>query len=532
MDTPLAPAVTPPPNGAAPVSDLQSAVLAAVLADFRRSAQSLERRTLESETLGVWSFDLPQQKREKLILQAREAYETNPIAHQIVDALVDFILGAGLQVSPIDRDDESQEIIDEFRERNRMEDREPEIVRRTLIDGEVLVRKIQVADIGIMLREVSPLALHNKGDVPGRPGWDSGVIPTLQDIEAVSRYEYDADGEGNFKRLRPEEAEHIKIAADVDMLHGRSYLSALLSRLAQYTQWVDQRVILNRLKSAIYMITTVDGDSTAISTLDGDIIKSSRAGQTQAAKMPPPGTRLLATKGVKHELVHANVEAADCKDDGMRMLRDIAVGAGLSEWIVTGDSSSTTRASSETAESPMVRRIQRLRTAPFGSSLKRLYNAELKFHAAKLGETTTRKQLTAAAKAFMDQAETDRLTAKGDNRRDKRARSTIEEIRANPKSYETIEVKRTFRVELQWPEIIPRGTKETAEALSIIADRGMLSRQTYDSVMGFDYRREKERIEDEMAPRDIPEAGAELPDLPDEGAPEPETEQKTEEEAA
>lgn len=495
-------------------NSVSDAVLELVMRDYRDSMRYPDARVTQSETLGTYSFDLTHDKRNRLITAAREAYETNPIAHQVINSLVDFVIGPGLMVTARDKDEEAQAVIDDFRARNAMDDRDPEIVRRVLIDGAVYIRKIETP-LGYVIREYSPLALASDGGPGAPPGWDSGVVTDSNDIERVKKYLFDANGDGKIKAFKPEEIEAIKYNADSDMLHGRSYLSSLLARLSQYSQWVDQRVILNRLKSAVYMITTIEGDSSAISTIDGDIVKSTRSGQSQAAKMPPAGSRLLATKGVKHEIVQANVNAEDVKDDGLRMLRDVAVGAGLAEWIVTGDSSSTNRASSETSESQMVRRVQRLRRTPFGAALARIYCAELELQVKRgnISPKTSRRVLTPQAKAVMDQAEMERLEGKGDNRRDKRARSTIEEVKANPKSYETIEVERTCQVELMWPEIIPREQKETAEAMAILKDHSVISRQTFAATMGFDYKREAERIEDEQATRQLAEGapGADEP---------------------
>ena len=444
--------------------------------------------------------------REKAIRGSRTA-ATLPIGKQILEAATDFICGSGAIVLPKSKDHDVEEFLDEFNEENNMQIRIPRLVLRTLRDGESYIRYFGLGSQNVRIRFMEPLRIipsykfEREVDI-ANPGTSSGVVTSDDDIESVIGYTFDSQGQGTPDSFIPaSEVTHLKLFADDDARHGRPYMEPVLKRIAQYEEWIAGRIALNHAKSGYWLVRKVEGTTAAATTAVDQIVKSTRTGMSNAAKMPPPGSVLTATAGISYEILCPDIDAKDVSEDGKRILLDIAAGVGMPYWIVSADPSEGNRASTITAESPWIKKVQRLQQF-FGHYISIIYKTAIQsaIRSGRLSKTFKEKTMTREVMSKIAQLERQVALGHGDDRRIKRARIEIAEAKASPLSYIEAEVNRSSSVEVQWPEIIPRDLDKLVKSLLVMDSLGVVSKRTMASMLDLDFDSEKEYINEELVP--------------------------------
>lgn len=451
--------------------------------------------------------DLDTSDHEQLVKASRRAYYKNPLARNAVEALRLFVCGGGWSVLAFDQDPDTQAFIDDYGRRNKMRRRINEACRRLLRDGGVAIRRLprirgnalRFMDIMRFKPNFDPSDLRSDS-----LAYSTGIVTDPDDIETIIEYWYDTDGDGRGDlRIEPDEIYYVKLFADSDMLSGRPLVEPVLRRLGQYEQWVDQRALLNRLRSSIYLKRTVRGSAAMVTQAVSKTVMSERTGRTDLAKMPAPGTILTTTDNVDYELMSANLEARDAVEDGRRIVLDVSAGLGMPLPLLTGDVSETTYAGLLVAESPFVRRAQDCQHMLADELIVPIYEDVLReaIDAGELPEKSERSELTPEARAMIGTFELEIRDARGDDRRTKRSRAEIARLRSTPSSYTTKVVERDSRVMVRWPDIVHRNFKDTAEALAIVDSIQIASRSTMAAMLGFSWEDERRKLESERVPR-------------------------------
>ncbi len=435
--------------------------------------------------------------RTSLVKASRRAYYRLPLGRNAIESTRLFVCGGGVSVKADDEDPNTQAYVKVISKAIRIKRFVNEMVRRALRDGEDYIHKsMNTVKRAPRFVYLDPLGFKPPpGVTPGGP--ESGIQTDPLDVGEVLMYHFDTgSGQGDHV-FDPEEIHHIKIFADSDMLHGRPMLEPVLKRLAQYDQWVDQRAVLNRVKTAVYMIRYVSGGQAAVSRVT-DKALSSRPGRTGYQMLPPTATVITASDNVRYEMLSPNLDARDVSEDGRKLALDVAAGIGMPLPLLTGDVSETTYNGLLVAESPFVRKAQDLQGF-FGDELAELYEWALD-QAIELGiltPTYKKRTLTEASQLAIVQAEA------GLNGADDVAAAAEQEIRrieADPASYSTEEVQRITTVEVIWPEIIRRDLKATVAAAQGLSTMALASRTTLAGMVGLDYAKETHRMVREARP--------------------------------
>lgn len=281
---------------------------------------------------------------------------------------------------------------DDFVLRNRFMQRAKELVLRTFRDGECFLRKFERKG-RISLRFIEPEHVHNPGGSPGSFGQvargtvEAGDLPgdeyvgeetVIQDgveylhddRETVVAYHFTPRTPGlatpmahKSERIPAAQMIHAKAFCDMNDLRGVPMLEVVARQLANYAQWEEYRMILNKMRSAVALVRKVEGTSSQAQA----IIQGRLPARENPRRLEPqttsgnreamfrPGTTLTPSAGVSYDFIAPNLQARDAGEDGRRFLLTVAAGTGLPEMLITGDWSNSNFASSVEARTPSVR---------------------------------------------------------------------------------------------------------------------------------------------------------------------------------
>jgi len=141
---------------------------------------------------------------------------------------------------------------------------------------------------------------------------------------------------------------HVTINKVTGSLRGRSDLAPILPYLRRYREWLDDRILQNKFKSAVVWDVTVSGaDKSDIDRL-----------RAQNARPPARGTVLFHSEGEIWKPVHPDIDAGDAAPDGRAIRLMIATGALLPEHYLA-EGGNANRATAAEMGLPSIKRFQR-----------------------------------------------------------------------------------------------------------------------------------------------------------------------------
>src|SRR4030067_264343 len=309
---------------------------------------SINNRVQDTDLSNGWSLhgkkvgQLTKEQHDSFLVNAYDLYQTNPHARTIVRCLVKFVLGVGPTVVPKDKKNKKKliETWKKFKKDNKFNIREKEIAMRLFRDGEVFIRiyrdKGEKGDVAIRFIRSNLIAqpINSKGYEKAT----FGIETDPDDIEMPIAY-IKTDGDGNFKeRISIEDIIHLKINCDSDDKRGVTIFRVVAKRLKQYEDWLEDRIVLNKIRSAIALVKEIEtGNVGAVKNIRDANLSSRFATDRNVTQAFERGTVITASKGVKYNLLSPNINATDVKDDGRAILLAIAAGIGFPEMLFTAD---------------------------------------------------------------------------------------------------------------------------------------------------------------------------------------------------
>jgi len=435
----------------------------------------------------------------EMIRKAREFSRWEPNAKGALQTMVNYVMGKGVTITPKSDDPMVWHVWREFwtAPRNRMESKQFEIINRTFRDGEIFIEFFDKDDDGkatgkTTIRFVDPLLVRNPGEDESPPKdfntsiTRAGIEHDPNDVERVMRYWVkSSDGTGNFRSIEADRMIHIKINADSDQKRGESFLMVIMRMLTQYKQWLDNRIILNKMRTAIVMIKKVSGTPSQVQQMASTFktVENQPAGWNKKQNIRG-GSTIVAGPGVDYKMESPNINASDVADDGRNIKLNMAAGTNLPEYIF-GDVSNANYASSLIAESPFVKSIEYWQTS-FEYWFKRIYAIVIE-NAVEAGTLTPPddKEFMRRLKKVNDlqeQEDEDGLTPK---------EKELKDLMPNGKLETPREV--FFGCDLQWGEIIHRDQKAHTEALVLARTAGWVSDPTASASLGWDIAEESRK---------------------------------------
>ena len=274
---------------------------------------------------------------------ALEAWRQNPLARRIVALTTDYVVGSGIVVtSTIEW---VQKLVDEFWALNGMNERLYEWCDELTRSGELFIIMRTDAASGMSFVRAIPAV------------WIDQVQTDADDYERETRYHAQSSADGQWWATASAENTaleqvmfHYAINRPVGCTRGESDLQPLLPWLRRYRDWLENRVRLNKYKTAFLWDVTVQG----------------RPGQAEALRSkrfryrtpPEPGSIVVHDDAETWSAVSPRIEAWDAKEDGKAIRLMIAAGAGVPlHFLAEGESA--TRATASEMGDPTYRHYYR-----------------------------------------------------------------------------------------------------------------------------------------------------------------------------
>jgi hypothetical protein len=295
----------------------------------------------------------------QVLRTSRELCIATAHGKNIIANMVNFTIGKGMTMEPRVTDDAKKVAMKAFwlswARRQLWPLKEEEIARRVFRDGEVFLRWFPNWD-DIYFRFVAPERIYDPNH-----NISHGIKTKKKDVETVISYCYCPDrSKPQFTPLSVEKIDHIKIGVDSDTKRGLPYLFPVFDRVEQYDKWLRDRVILNRLRSAVALIRKHKGASpTQVDTFAkeaADLRTTSAAtGFESRRRKILPGSIIDTGGATDYEFIAPNLDARDVAADGRSILLCVATGAGQTEYMVTGDASNANYSSTMVTREPVVK---------------------------------------------------------------------------------------------------------------------------------------------------------------------------------
>lgn len=230
-----------------------------------------------------------------------------------------------------------------------------EMVRRFFRDGEVFLYLP-----AFIFLDPGKIKSKGEGDLLGvvkNPAND------LVEINGeIVGYNYNIQ-ENNFIFLDVFMIQHI-LDEDGNVLRGTPPLFPLLMKSRQLDQWLNDRMLLNRIRSSIALIRNHKKTTpTKLKTFADNQVTSSVSptisnyGESLRKKIPKGGT-ILDVSGIEYQFLNPNINADDVKEDGRNLGLAASVLTGFPEFITRGDSSNSNYSSTMISEGPAEKEIE------------------------------------------------------------------------------------------------------------------------------------------------------------------------------
>lgn len=256
---------------------------------------------------------------------ALEAYRTNPLARRIVSLTTDYVVGTGITLhSPIAS---IQALIDEFWRLNRMPQRIYEWCDELTRAGELfIVLQTDPVSGASFVRAIPAVRIHDIATDPD----DLERELSYTELSSPASRMSPATGAALDARSWPSRHTaaddeplvlHYAVNRPVGCVRGESDLGPILPWLKRYSDWLLNRVRLNRYKTAFLWDVTISGRPGM-----ADAVRRKRF---QYATPPEPGSVIVHDEGEKWEAVAPRLDAWDAKDDGKANRLMTAAGAGV-----------------------------------------------------------------------------------------------------------------------------------------------------------------------------------------------------------
>lgn len=276
--------------------------------------------------------------------KAWSAYTFNPIARRIPKIIAQFVLSRG--VSGAVDSDEHQKVWDDFYKRNKMRQRVKQGLREIVTFGEIFWRYFPSKD-GLIVRSLDPSTI-----------WD--IVTDEDDIENVKYYHQQylrmdrnpipgqpaVPSTMVIRHIPGDEVSHYKVNATSSEKRGRSELFPILGYLLRFKEFLDDRILLNKMRGMFALDVAVTGDASDVN-----------AAEEQFSTPPGPAAVLVHNAGVEVEFKNTSANASDATTDADTILKVIAIGAGISENFL-GVAKAQTRAGALISTEPDVKNFE------------------------------------------------------------------------------------------------------------------------------------------------------------------------------
>jgi hypothetical protein len=278
---------------------------------------------------------------------AVDLFCTNAFARNLVRQVVNHVVGRGFAVRV--EDPAGAAAWADAAASMRWSKRRREIVRRVGREGEAILRRFSPG----VVRFIEPEQLRATSEAP------LGIVTDRDDVESRISYlvgDEVVPAEDVFHFVDPD--------CDESELRGWPALYDAAGDILSYTDFVNDRGMLNRFRAAIMMFKKYKGAAALSARRLQDAVKSgmlTRPGsstQSAVSIFQNIGRVIEHPEDIEYEFKNPNVGGTDAAEDGRAIRLLCAVWYSFPEYVTTSDASNANFASTAVAESPGVKAME------------------------------------------------------------------------------------------------------------------------------------------------------------------------------
>ncbi|MDO4587372.1 MAG: phage portal protein [Planctomycetia bacterium] len=300
---------------------------------------------------------------EQIRNESRNLYFHNPYAINAIENRISFVIGKGHKYHVIPNNEQSvnlakitQEIIDDFLDKNHWLKRQKEIMRRKDRDGEVFLRYFVNGNGETTIRFVEPEHVKTPNNVHLNYTTDLGINTKKNDVETILGYWI------NNEYVDAKKIQHRKSFVDSTVKRGIPILYAVRKNLIRVDKLLRNMSIVAEIQSAIALIRK-HSDATAENIQRFLAQKQNKMGHSNGFNVHEifqPGTIIDAQAGIDYQFPIAAIDASRYIQILQAELRAIAARLVMPEFMLTSDASNANYSSTMIAEGPAVRMFERI----------------------------------------------------------------------------------------------------------------------------------------------------------------------------
>lgn len=278
--------------------------------------------------------------RKKIFAESLRAWRVNPVARRIVRLMTSYVIGKGLEIHA--DDPATQSFIDEWVRKNKLKKNLKRWKDEDTRTGN-LFALFNVQPDGMTIIRMTPAEMIEE------------IETASDDVETELRYIRDAAAGESWQAYDPEADQarfmlHFASNQPVGSCWGEADLSPLLVWIGRFSAWLEDRVRLNKFRTAfMYIVRGMYQD-------EGE--RAARERQINA-NPPKPGSVLVtnAANGEDWGILSANLDAFDASMDGVAIKKMIGTGVGFPmHWLAEPEDSN--RSTAEAAGTPTFRTLE------------------------------------------------------------------------------------------------------------------------------------------------------------------------------
>jgi len=300
---------------------------------------------LYGPTRGTWD-------RKKIFAESLRAWRVNPIARRIVKIMTSFVVGKGLKIKS------SHEGTNEFLQewwshpKNQLKKNIKRWKDEDTRTGNLFIL-FNVLENGMTILRAVPAEKIEE------------IVTDDDDVETELKYTKDATGDEYYPAFDPEAEKQTKF-----MMHfasnqpvgspwGEADLSPLLVWIGRFSSWLEDRVRLNRFRTAFMYVVS--------GKYKGEVDRQKRELELNA-NPPKSGSVLVMNEGNGEQwgIMGAQLDSFDATLDGTAIKKNILSGIGFPmHWLAEPESS--TRTTAEAAGTPTFRTLEEMQNDFFSN---------------------------------------------------------------------------------------------------------------------------------------------------------------------
>lgn len=458
-----------------------------------------------ADPLREWEW----QTRKEVISRCHLAWERNPLANAAVGLTTLFSVGEGMTVTYLNKDVEA--VIEEFRQNaeNAVEQYEKQLSDSIQVDGELFIRFYQSDDGQTVITVIPPWEILW---IETERGFNRRILSYHR--QAVQTNGKPGDAEYFEEDIPADEMIHVAINRLPYEMRGRPELFRILPWLKAYKDWLEGRARQNHWRGSILWDVSLK-DATP---------QQVAAKRAQYKQPPSPGSLLVHNDREMWQSVESKVAASDVSEDGRQIKLMTGVGVKLPEYMLS-DGQNANLASASAQQLPALKKFVDFQDVQVNQVWTPIYKrvVENAIIAGILAEMVEEQDDNGETVYEEPELELDELAPLAYRNTSAQAVQPLQPPangngNAEPVDAEPVDarqpappplpkkkkgkkkmIKAVEAFTVAGPELEADDPKTLAEALQIATGNDWVSDETASQQLGYDYRKEKKKMEREQA---------------------------------